>query len=208
MRQWQTRLRLRGTIQDITERKRAEEALRESEARYRRLFENAQFGIYRSTPGGRVVLVNPSLLAMLGYTSIEELAQRNLESEGFEPGYDRRWFREVIERDGIIRNHEATWTRRDGKTLYVLESAVAVRDSEGAVLYYDGTVVDITGRKAAEDALQKAEQKIPRDLRGRAGRHFSNNQGGQIAGHESGGGEDARLRIPRGCSCVHFGLGT
>ncbi|HKN22714.1 MAG TPA: PAS domain S-box protein [Terracidiphilus sp.] len=153
-------LYLQGFLEDITERKAAEEALRESEARYRRLFENSQFGIYRSTPGGRVVLVSPSLLAMLGYTSKEELAQRNLESEGFEPAYDRRWFKEVLERDGIIRNHEATWTRRDGKTLYVLESAVAVRDSEGAVLYYDGTVVDITERKQALDALRASEARL------------------------------------------------
>ena len=149
-----------GFMEDITERKQAEEMLRESEERYRRLFENSQFGIYRSTPGGRVVLVNPSLLAMLGYKSKEELEQRNLESEGFEPGYDRRWFKEVLERDGFIRNHEATWTRRDCKTLYVLESAVAVRDSEGAVLYYDGTVEDITERKQALDALRASEARL------------------------------------------------
>ena len=149
-----------GSVHDITDRKRAEEALRESEGRYRELFENSQFGFYRSTPGGRVVLVNPSLVAMLGYTSMEELDQRNLEREGFEPGYDRGWFKEVLERDGKLRNHEATWTHRDGKTIYVLESAVAVRDSEGAVLYYDGTVEDITERKRTEEEKANLEAQF------------------------------------------------
>jgi PAS domain S-box-containing protein len=146
--------------EDITERNRAEEALRESEARYRELFENAQLGIYRSTPGGRIVVANPSLVAMLGYTSLEELQQRNLESEGFEPGYDRGSFKDVLERDGTIRNHNAIWTRRGGGTLYVLESAVAVRDSEGAVLYYDGTVQDITEHRCAEAALRESEERF------------------------------------------------
>jgi PAS domain S-box-containing protein len=158
-----------GAVHDVTAHQRVEDALRESEERYRSLFENAQMGIYRTTPGGRVVLANPSLLAMLGYTSMEELAQRNLESEGFEPGYSRGWFKEVLERDGVIRNHEATWTRRDGKTLHVLESAVAVRDPVGAVLYYEGTVQDITGRKRAEEALrQRAEELAALNTLGRA----------------------------------------
>jgi PAS domain S-box-containing protein len=68
---------------DITERKQAEEALRESEARFRRLFENSLVGIYRTTPDGRILLANPTLVKMLRYPSFEALAQQNLEKDGF-----------------------------------------------------------------------------------------------------------------------------
>ncbi len=147
-------------VTDLTERKRAQQALQESEQRYRELFENSQFGVYRSTPDGRILLVNPALLAMLGYSSLEELTARNLEAEGFEPGYDRGWFKDALERHGKIRDHEARWTRRDGSPIYVLESAVAVRDSNGAILHYDGTVEDITERKRIADALRKSEERF------------------------------------------------
>ena len=147
-------------VTDLTERKKAQQALRESEQRYRELFENSQFGVYRSTPDGRILLVNPALLAMLGYSSLEELTARNLEAEGFEPEYDRGWFKDALERHGKIRDHEARWTRRDGNPVYVLESAVAVRDSNGAILHYDGTVEDITERRRMLDALRMSEERF------------------------------------------------
>jgi PAS domain S-box-containing protein len=145
---------------DITERKLAETALRESGERYRTLFEHSQFGIYRTTPDGRILSVSRSLLALLGFASMEELAQRNLEKEGFEPAYDRGWFRDILERQGSIRDYEAIWKRCDGTSIWVLESARAVRDSEGSVLYYDGTVQDITDRKRAEEAIRQSEEAL------------------------------------------------
>jgi PAS domain S-box-containing protein len=145
---------------DLTERKRAQQALWESEQRYRELFENSQLGVYRTTPDGRVLLANPAFLTMLGYKSLEELAELNLEEDDFESGYDRGRFKDTIERHGTIRNHEAKWNRRDGSTIYMRENAKAVRDSEGAVLYYDGTVEDITERKRIADALRRNEERL------------------------------------------------
>src|SRR5208283_5346498 len=85
---------------DITNLKQAEQKLIESEFQYRSLYENTTLGIYRTTPDGRIILGNPSLIRMLEYNSFEELAKRNLEEEGFEPNYDRQRFIEQIERDG------------------------------------------------------------------------------------------------------------
>jgi PAS domain S-box-containing protein len=144
---------------DITERKRAEEALRESEERFRTLFENIPTGVYRTTPDGRILNANPALIKMLGYASFEELALRNLEKEGFESRYSRRKFRERIERDGEIRGMEAVWRRKDNSVIFVRENAKAIRDANDATLYYEGTVEDITERKRAEEALQSSEER-------------------------------------------------
>lgn len=145
-------------LRDITDRKRAEEALRESEEHFRNIFENAVLGLYRTTPDRRIVMANPALIRMLGYASLKQLARRNLEDEGFEPAYSRSIFKEHIEADGQTTGLESAWTRRDGTTLFVRESAKAVLDAEGNTLYYEGTVEDITERKKAEDqSLRQAQ---------------------------------------------------
>ncbi|MGB9893622.1 MAG: PAS domain S-box protein, partial [Candidatus Saccharicenans sp.] len=145
-----------GISRDITEKKLAEERLKESERDFRDLFENSTLGLYRTTPDGQILLANPTIVRMLGYNSFEELSKRNLEKEG-EPGYDRKKFIEQVERNGEIRGLEAAWKRKDGTIIYVRESARAVRDDSGRTLYYEGTVEDITEKKLAEMAL--AEQK-------------------------------------------------
>lgn len=147
-------------VRDITERKAAEIALHQSEKRYKNLFENAPIGIYRTTPDGRILMANPTLMRLLGYSSYEELAQRNLEETGYknETGYPRSVFKQYMERDGEIIGLESSWTRRDGTTVFLRENARAVRDSSGTILYYEGTVEDITARKKAEEKLQKSEE--------------------------------------------------
>ncbi len=146
---------------DISERKLAEEALRESEERFHSLFDNATIGIYRTTPDGRILMVNPAVIRMLGYSSLEELAQRNLETSGFEPEYSRREFRERLEREGVISGLESAWTRKDGSIMFVRESARAIKDSAG-IVYYDGTFEDITEQKVAEEALRLTSFTVER----------------------------------------------
>lgn len=153
-------LGLVGVSRDITERKIWEERLAESEERFRGLFENATIGIYRTTPGGRIIMANPTLVRMLGYSSFEELAVRNLEENGFEPSYPRLQFIKRIEEEGEIRGLESAWKRRDGTTIFVRESSRAMRDSDGKVLYYEGTVEDVTERKRAEQAVEESERRF------------------------------------------------
>jgi len=148
-----------ATIKDITERKQKEEELKESEEQYRNFFENAPIGIYRSTPDGRILMANPTLLRMLGYSSFGELAQRDLEREGYEAGYTRSEFKERVEREGQIIGFESAWTRKDGSIVFIHENAKAVRDNSGSILYYEGTVEDITEKKRAEEALLESEEK-------------------------------------------------
>ncbi len=148
-----------GTIRDITGRRQAEDSLRESEERFRTLYENATIGLYRTTPDGSILLANPALARMLGMSSSDELLARNLEVDGFEPSYARREFMERVETQGEVRGLEAAWTRSDGTRVFVRESARAIRNSEGKTLFYDGTVEDITARRQAQEALEESELK-------------------------------------------------
>ncbi len=131
-------------------RKRAEQELRESEERFRSLYENATIGIYRTSPDGRILLANPALVSMLGYDSFEELSRRDLGSEGYEPGYPRLEFQKRIEKEGEVLGLESAWTRKGGSIIHVRESARLLRDEKNRPLFYEGTVEDITERKQVE----------------------------------------------------------
>jgi PAS domain S-box-containing protein len=144
--------------QDVTERKQTEEALQESELRFRSLYENATIGIYRTTHDGKILMANPALVKMLGYTSFQNLTERNLEKDGFDAPSHRKEFLEMIERDGEVHSFDSKWIHQDGKVIFVLESARAIRDSQGKTLYYDGTVEDITERRQLEEGLRQIQK--------------------------------------------------
>ena len=144
-----------GTTTDITERVRVEEALRESERRYRGLFEQAPVGIYRTTPEGKILLANPTLVAMLGYSSAEELQGQNLEANGFGPETPRARFKEALERDGQVSGFESRWLRKNGALVVVRETAHAVFGEDGRVAYYEGAVEDVSERAKAEEELRR-----------------------------------------------------
>ena len=147
-------------IRYAIERKRTEESLRESEERFHSLYANVTVGIYRTTPGGQILMANPSMVRMLGFDSFDQLAQRNLAQEGHEADYPRIQFLEAMEKQDEIIGFESAWTKRDGTKLFVRESARAIRDARGRIQYYDGTVEDITERKKTEDALAASEAEL------------------------------------------------
>jgi PAS domain S-box-containing protein len=135
----------------------AETALRESEERFRVLYNDAVVGLYRTNLQGEIILANKTLVKMLGFGSFEELARRNLKETGYGPSYQREVFINQIEKDGEVKDLEAIWICRDGSEIFVRESAKAIYDSNGEILYYDGTVQDITEQKRAAEALNKIQ---------------------------------------------------
>lgn len=153
-------VRMVGINFEITERKNAEETLRISEERYRNIFESAVIGIYRTTPDGKILMANSTLTKLLGFNSFEELIQRDLESEGFEDDNQRKKFRESIEKNGRVIGLESVWKTKDGESVIINENAKAFYDNNGKIIYYEGTIEDITKRKQIEKTLLESEEKF------------------------------------------------
>ena len=136
-------------------RKQAEAELRESETRFRSLFENSTIGIYRSTPDGRLLLVNPALLRISGYESLDAVENIDLSKSGYVNPDERKQFQMLLERDGEVRGVESAWRKKDGSAIFVRESARLIQNELTGEPYYEGIVEDITERKKAELALKE-----------------------------------------------------
>ena len=150
-----------GIALDVTERKRAQEQTRQAELRYRTLFEEMPIGLYRTTPGGQIVDVNPALIQMLGYPDRETYLAIGAKGLYVDPQEREAW-KAQMEREGVVRGVEFHFHRYDGSTLWVEDNARAVRDATGAVLYYEGSIQDITARKQAAEALRESEERFRR----------------------------------------------
>lgn len=140
-----------GTLTDITKRKQAEEALKASESKFRSFFENTISGAYRTTPEGNLLMVNQAFVKMLGYRSAREVMALNAK-QFYENSTDRRQWVQVLITKGSFSNAEVRLKRKDSRVITVLENAQATRDSDGRVLYFQGTVIDITERKRVDQA--------------------------------------------------------
>ena len=147
-----------GFSSDITQRKLDEEALRLNQEQYRNIFESAVIGIYRTTPDGKILMANPTLIKILGFSSFDDLAKRNLKEEGFETNSLRDDFRKRIEETGSLTAYESVWKTADGRSVYVSENAKVFYNSNGKIAYYEGTIEDITERKRVERALRESEE--------------------------------------------------
>ena len=141
-----------GMYEDITERRRAEQAQREAEERFRSLFENATEGIFQSTTDGRYLSVNPALARMCGFASPSEMISRveDLGNEIYADPNVRTVFKHLIEKYGSVKDFEYEVRRRDGAKIWISENAHVVRNPDGEILSYEGTIEDITARKRAE----------------------------------------------------------
>jgi PAS domain S-box-containing protein len=152
---------LQGGMLDITERKRAEDAARAAEAKYRSIVENAVEGIYQSSPAGRVLTANRALAHMLRYASPEELV-RDVSDAAIQIYVDPRdraaLVGQLLER-GTVEAFECSVRRKDGSVIWILQNVRAVFDENGLPLYFEGTVEDITARKQVEADHARLERE-------------------------------------------------
>jgi len=129
---------------------------------YRDIFEHAVEGIFRTTPDGRYLEVNPALARMLGYETAAELmdAVQDLNTDLYvEPSRRAEFVRHMAEQ-GFVSGLESQARTADGRVIWIAESARAVRGPDGSTLYYEGSVIDITERKRAEAAVKRSEEKF------------------------------------------------
>ncbi|MCX5724565.1 MAG: PAS domain S-box protein [Nitrospirae bacterium] len=138
-----------GIIRDITARKQAEDAMRQAEARYRSVVENAVEGIFQTTPDGRFLMANPSLAQMLRYDSPESLVSTvtNIGRQLYADPKKREEIVAWLSQSGAIRACETELLCRDGSVIAVSVNAREVRDPQGTLLHYEGTIEDISERK-------------------------------------------------------------
>jgi diguanylate cyclase (GGDEF)-like protein/PAS domain S-box-containing protein len=176
------RTRIRHLTTDLQERTRSEGALRRAEEKYRAIFENAVEGIVQSTPEGRLLTVNPSLARMLGYPSPETMLVEvtDIPSQLYVDPSRRREMQRLVEAEQVAQNFECQLRRRDGGVVWISQSVRSVRDEAGGVLYYEGTIEDITERKRSEGEVRHTVSVLQSILESTADGILVVDRGGKI----------------------------
>jgi PAS domain S-box-containing protein len=145
---------------ELGRRHRIEEMLRKGAERYMNLFQNSPIGLYRANPEGKILMANPSLLRMLGFNSFGELAATADKSGDYEPTYVTTNIREQLTKVERVRGFDAKWRRPDKTVIYVRENARAIRAADGTILYYEGTVEDVTERRKAGERVRLYQRQL------------------------------------------------
>jgi len=147
---------------DITEQKRIEAALKESEAKYRNIFQNAVEGIFQTGIHGEILSSNPSFARLFGYKSPEDImrAVKDIRYEIYADESRRKELRRLLEKQGSVKNFEILCRRKDGQRIWISLNIRVVRDRENKILFYEGTLVDITERKNVQEDLENKSRSL------------------------------------------------
>lgn len=149
------------SILDLTGYKKAEEALRESEEKYRTLVENVNIGVYRNTggPHGRFLQANPAIVKMFGYESGEEFLTVHI-SELYQNQEDRKKFVEKIRKQGYVKDEQLRLQKKDGTSIWGSVTAKVQYGAHGEIRWIDGVIEDVTERKRAEEKLMHSLEAL------------------------------------------------
>jgi len=146
-------------LQDITERKRVEEALQLSEKNYRALFDNLPIGIYRTSADGRLLDVNPALVKMFDYPDADSMLTLNAMDIYAQPAHVAA-FNSAAYPTAVVSGFEAEFRRRDGTIFWAEDNVRILRDPAGRILSFEGGLTDISERKQMEERLQESQNLL------------------------------------------------
>ncbi len=148
-------------VTDITEHRRGEERLKESEQKYRDIFENSVVGLFKTAPDGRMTSANNALALMYGYAGSAEILKAGVNvRQLYANPEDRQEVLHILAEKGRVENYEAPHIKQCGTRFWVSITARTIRDTEGAVLFYEGTTIDISERMRSQKALDQAKKKL------------------------------------------------
>ncbi len=136
----------------------AHAALEESESLFRGIYHNMQVGYYRMDPQDRFLLVNPMFIEMLGMNPQRQFIGRSMDELGIASRHEREQLREELRQKNRLIQYGGIWRHKDGQDLHVLENVWQVHDPDGHLLYYEGTVQDITHLRALESELRHSQK--------------------------------------------------
>ncbi len=135
------------------QRSENEKSLRESEQKYRKLFEDSKDAIYISTPEGKLLDVNQAFVELFGYPSKEEILKVDIANELYQNPEDRKKNLEAIEKQGYVKDYELHLKTKDGKKLIVYDTSTPIYDENGNIIAYQGILRDVTRVKTLEQQL-------------------------------------------------------
>jgi two-component system, cell cycle sensor histidine kinase and response regulator CckA len=151
-------------LRDLTERNKAAEAVRAGERRYRELFEDMPVGLYRSTLDGQLIDVNPAMVSMLGYPDRESLLATAATALYVNPADRSRWSGEIA-RAGVVRNFDVRMRRGDGTLIWARDTTHAKHDADGAIVFCEGVLEDVTEHVEAQQRLHASETQLRQALK-------------------------------------------
>jgi len=151
-------IRFMGSIRDITGHKLAEQALHESEEKYRTLFNESKEPLFITTTDGKFVDLNEAMVNLFGYDNKEELMKTKVSQTYFNPE-DRNKFQEIMAKQNFVKDWEVELKRKDGSKIHALLTVNTRKGHERNIMSYKGTIKDITERKRTEEAMRQSEEK-------------------------------------------------
>ncbi len=147
-----------GYVTDITKRKSAQEDLESSEKRFKSIYNNSALGFYRVSSKGEIIMANPALIKLLGFTSFAQISSNKI-NIGYANIEDKLRFNKIIREKGEVVGFESRWMNNNRKIIHIRENATAFYDSSGQFMYHEGIVEDISEKKEAEQNLLHAKEK-------------------------------------------------
>ncbi|HWP83058.1 MAG TPA: PAS domain S-box protein [Bacteroidota bacterium] len=174
-----------GITRDTTERRKTAEALRQSEEKYRALFEESKDVVYISTPDGKLLDINPAGVELFGYSSKEEILRQDIPHTFYVNPADRQTLIKTLNEQGSIKDMEIRLRKKNGEEIIVLETSTCVRDSSGRPIAYRGILRDVTLQRKLEEEIRQAQKMESVGLLAGGVAHDFNNLLGGILGYTS-----------------------